>query len=281
MIGATGAALDSQTNTPLTPAQTQVNTLDELLNTRDFSIAVSKGIPLAASLHLSSSVTANPQLLNTALFQEISRHVLVTVNGYDLFSISYTNRDPEVAQKVVEAVIQNYELYIQKLTTTEGQNLLNTYQKQLVEEKQNLDAALSAESAYIASHPSLSKDALSTDPGYAFLQSQAQQEESVYTDMLKNISTVQQEIASQSSGSGNLFEILDAPTISQPVPRTTSIIIAGAMGLVLAIFASLLYILLLARRDHVTYTVSDVVKVIDLPVVMQLPHLASATIEVL
>lgn len=281
MIGATGAALDSQTNTPLTPAQTQVNTLIELLNTRDFAVTVTKGIPLASSLHLSTSVTSNPQLLDTALFQEISRHVVVTANGYDLFSISYTNHDPEVAQQVVEAVIQNYGLYIQKLSKTEGQNLLNTYQKQLVEEKQNLDAAITAESTYIASHPSLSKDALSADPGYAFLQSQTQQEESVYTDMLKNISTVQQEIASQSNGPASLFAVLDAPTPGQPVPRSTSIIIAGVMGLGLAIFASLLYVLFLARRDHLAYTALDVEKIIAIPVVMQLPSLTSTSVEML
>lgn len=277
VIGATGTEVDPQSNTPLTPAQSQVNTLTELLSTLDFSVTVAKESSLASTLHLSSSTLADPDLLDNAYLQEISRHVRVTALGYDTFSISYINEDPKEAQRVVDLVIQNYSLQTQQLIALQGKNLLQSYQRQLEQAKQNLDSALAAEARYVSEHPNVTKETVVTDPQYVLLQTQVQQASDAYNAVSKNISTVNQQI--QEANSGNLFQVLDAPIVGLPVSRLTSFLIAGGGALGLAILASVLYILILVRRDEAVYSALDLQQVVTLPVVMQLPHLAPAVKE--
>lgn len=277
VIGTTGPAIDPQSNTPLTPAQSQVNTLTELLGTLGFSVTVAKESSLALTLHLSSSTLADPQLLDDTYLQEISRHVRVTALGYDTFSISYTNEDPKEAQRLVELVIQNYALQTQQLIALQGKNLLQSYQGQLNQAKQNLDTALAAEAGYVSQHPNVAKETVSTDPQYVLLQTQVQQASDTYSAISKNISTVNQQI--EGDDSGNLFQVLDAPIVGLPVSRLTSFLIAGSGGLGLATLASVLYILILVRRDQAVYSAFDLQQVIALPVVVQLPRFKSATKE--
>lgn len=274
IIGMTGTQIDPQSNTPVSPAQSQVDALTELLNTSSFSLAVAKQSSLTPTLNLSASTLANPQLLDKAIFDEISHHVKVTTSGYETFSISYISRDPKVAQRVVEAVIQNYTLQTQHLSMIQAQNMLQSYQRQLAQAKQNLDAAISAQADYVASHPNLSGAALSTDPQYVFLQTQVQSAGDTYDAILKNIASLNQEIANNSSN--NLFQVLDEPMPGLPVSRLITFLIAGAIGLALALTTSTLYILILLRRDQSVYSVADLQNIISRPVVMQVPHLAEA-----
>ena len=277
VIGATGPAIDPQSNTPLTPAQSQVNTLTELLGTLGFSVTVAKESSLASTLHLSSSTLADPLMLDDAYLQEISRHVRVTALGYDTFSISYTNEDPKEAQRLVELVIQNYSLQTQQLIALQGKNLLEGYQGQLDQAKQNLDAALAAEAGYVLKHPNVPKETISTDPQYVLLQTQVQQASDAYSAISKNIATVNQQI--EGASSGNLFQVLDAPIVGLPISRLTSFLIAGSGGLGLAILACVLYILILVRRDQAVYSALDLQQVVGLPVIVQLPHLTTTTKE--
>ncbi len=275
IIGTTGPAVDPQAGTPVTPAQSQVTTLSELLQTRDFARAVVKRIALASTLNLDSTVLMNPQRLDDALFGEISAHVQVVALGYDLFKISYINHNPEVAQQVVEAVIQNYGLHSQELSVIEGQRLLAGDQAQLAQAKQDVAAAASAEAQYISAHPKLAGAALLADPQYALLHAETQQAQTGLVNIENNISTVNQEINAQANGVGSLFQVLDAPVMtSQPVSRWGLLLIAGGIGLGVAIFACVLYIFILVRLDRALHTPLDLRKVTTLPVVMQLPHLA-------
>src|SRR5947209_2703031 len=79
IIGATGPESDLSS----TPAQTQATALSELLQSRSFALLVAKGTDLAPTLSLSSSVLADPQLLDDALVNDISHNVVVTAQGYN------------------------------------------------------------------------------------------------------------------------------------------------------------------------------------------------------
>src|SRR2546421_37633 len=106
VIGATGPESDLLS----TPSATQVAALSELLQSRAFALSVAKSTNLAATLHLSKSVLADPQLLDDALAAEVSQHVVVTSQGYNLYGIVYVNRDPTVAQQIVAAVISEFNV---------------------------------------------------------------------------------------------------------------------------------------------------------------------------
>src|SRR5205814_9354086 len=99
-------------------------------------LTVAKQSNVVSTLNLNSSTLADPQHLDQALFAEISKHVLVVSGGYNLFTISYANRNPQIAQRVVAAVIQDYSIQSQSFTVAEAQQLLDNYNTQLAKVEQ-------------------------------------------------------------------------------------------------------------------------------------------------
>lgn len=263
-----------ETNSDLlsTPADTQATALSELLKARTFVLSVAKETDLASTLD--ANVRADPQLRDDALFDEISLHVTVLAQGSNLFEISYTNRDPQLAQQVVASVIHNYGLQSQRLSVVLDQNVLQNYQVQLTQAGEDENAAVAAESQYILTHSNVKRSDLLTDPKYALLHAQTQQAQSVVEDLQTRISFVEQAIAAHGTGVNGLFNVLDAPVEStHSVLRSKVYLIAGGIGLGVGIIACIMYIVILVRRDHAMYSALDVQRVTALPVLMQLPHL--------
>lgn len=276
IIGATGPDIDSTS----TPAQTQATALSELLQTRSFALSVAQGTGLAATLHLDPSAE-NTQVRDDALFKEISTRVQVTAGGYNLLVIAYTNQDSRVAQQVVAAVIQNYAAQSQNFSASEAHNLLNSFRTQLANAKYNENAAAAAEAHYLSAHPdlaNLTQSQLLTDPQYAALDAQRIQAQTTVQDIQTTIDTIDQEIAAQGSDINSLFKVQDAPLVpKQPIPRTGLLLIAVGTGLGIALLACILYIIILVRRDHAIYSVSELETLTPLPILMQLPRLKSTT----
>ena len=276
IIGATGPETDLSSS----PAETQTTALSELLQTHSFALAVATESNLASSLDLAQNVRSNPQLLDDALFSEVSRNVQVTSQGYNLFTINYVNRHPQTAQKVVAAVINNYGIQSAGFTVVEGQYLLKSYQAQLVDARKNADTAVQAEAQYINMHPK--KEDLVNDPQYALLHSETQQAQATVTDLQTRIDTLNQEISTQAVSTESLFQVIDAPQVaSQPVSRVKTLLLTGGIGLALSLLACTLYVLIAVRRDRGIYTARDLQRAADLPIVMQLPTLAPKTVTLL
>ena len=284
VIGATGPETDPSS----TPAQTQATTLTELLLTRDFALVVAKATSLASTFD--ANVRSDPQELDDAMFAEISKHVEVQAQGYNLFIISYTNRDPRLAKQVVAATIQTYESQSLGFATFEGENLLENYQAELVTARQEADAAAAAEAQYLAANPTLESDILHTslqygeleDPQYALLHTHTLQTQATVNDLETRIAGLNQDISSQKNGTNSLFKIIDPPLVPiRPLSRVKLFLEAGATGLGLALAACALYIIMALRRNSAIYTMADLERVTSYPVVMQLPSLTSASVPLL
>src|SRR5260370_34847675 len=69
------------TDQPTTAAQTQEAALSDLLQTRSFALTVAHETAVAATLDLDPSVRSDPHMLDDALFDEISRNVVVDTQG--------------------------------------------------------------------------------------------------------------------------------------------------------------------------------------------------------
>lgn len=282
IIGATGP----ETDLLATPAETQSSALSELLQTRSFALSVAKATQVETTLDLSPGVQADPSLRDDALFTEISHNVQVVPQAYNLFVISYANRNPLVAQQVVEAVIQNFTLQSRGLTTLEGQNLLDSYRIQLIIAKQNANQAATIEAQYLRGHPDLLKEgpevAAATDPQYAQVHAQTQQAQAVVLSLQTAITTLETEVSIQGDNATNLFKILDPPYMpDRPVSRTKLFLIAGGVGLGIAILAYVLFLIILVRRDHSVYSAPDLQNITAAPVLMQFPLVPSTAIPLL
>lgn len=276
VIGATGPESDLQA----TPAETQAAALSELLQSRAFALSVANSTDLASTL--SDATRTNPQFRDDALYTEVSTTVQVVAQGTNLFTITYQNHNPYIAQQVVQSVVQQYGSQSIQLTLTEGKQLLDSYQTQLVQAKQQAAEATKAVTEYLATHPSLAQlilrtnvqNAVLTDSQYALLYSQAQQTQTNVANIQTSIATINQELAAQGTDSNSLFKVLDAPVVpDKSVSRTKTYLIGGGAGLGVALMACILYLLLVVRRDKSVYTPLDLHKVTELPVVLQLPNL--------
>ena len=265
------------------PADTQTSALSELLHSRAFALAVAHETQVVSTLHLSPNVLADSQRRDDALFNEISQHVQVTALGNNLFQITYANANPAVAQQIVVAVVKYYAIESQKNSVVVAQQLLHTYDTQYVKAQQDKDAAVVAESTYLNSHPGLTsagKSALQADSQYSFLHKQTLQAQTTLDDLHTLITRINEQIADQiilqGNGPDSLFRVIDNPEVANhSVSRTKLFLLAGGIGLGLAILISALYIAILVRRDRGVYTALDLQRVTSVPVIVELPALTS------
>lgn len=278
VIGATGPESDLTS----TPAQTQATALNELLQTRTFALAIAHETDLASTLGLGQDVLANPQRLDEALFVEISKNVLVTPDGTNLFVITYINRNPLVAQQVLKVVIQHYGSQSTAFAVSEARQLLADFQTSLAAAQAAAQASTQAEAQYIAAQPNRTPQALANDPQYGLLHAKAQQDQTNVQSIQENIDTIKQEVDTQGASVQSLFQIIDAPLLPiQPVSRLKLYLFAGGGGLGGGLLACTLYTVILVRRDRAVYRASDLQKVTTLPVVMVSPHLTPTIMSLL
>lgn len=263
-----------------TPAETQTTALSELLQTRSFSLAVAQEANLAETLK--AQLRDDPQSRDNALVADISQHVQVQAQGYDLFTITYTGTNPQITQQVVAAVIDNYGQESQLIVGAEGQNLLVTYQTQLTRAEQSTQSAAAAESQYILLHPKLTQIEMQNNPQYQQLHAQTQLAQLNEQNLQASINTLEQDILNHGIVAASLYKVLDAPIVpDQPVSRLKTLLLALGAGAAVAILASTIYIILATRRDRRVYTGLDLQQVTDYPVIMELPRLSSNTVSVL
>lgn len=278
VIGATGP----ESNLQDTPADTQATALQELLQTRSFALEVAHKVNLAPTLNLSGSVLTNPSQLDDALFAEISRNVTVTAGGYNLYVISYANRDPQMAVQVIAQVVSQFVLQSNRFSLDEAQNLLSSYQSLLQKAQETEHEAAAAEAQYLTEHHNPSAQALASDPQYQSLHNATQQAQANVSAIQDTLSTIQQQISAQGTGTNNLFTQVDAPhTLTQPVSRSKTYIIVGVVALLVGLLACVIYLLIALRRDRSIYSPLELQRITSLPVLMQLPRLTTPAVSLM
>lgn len=277
VISPTGAESDLNS----TPAETQATALTELLATRKFALEVVAGINLAPTLDLSSTVLSDPQQLQNALFMEIAKNVVATPQAYQLYTITYTNRSSQVAQQVVQSVIQNFGTQSSNLSASEGKSLLTNYQAQLVQAQKQQDQDVAAEDQYAAAHRSETASDLAVDPQYQQLDTAVKQDASTVQNIQDQINTIQQSMGANSTA-GTLFQVQDAPQVPQlPLSRLQKFLMGAGIGLGIALLFDIIYLIILVRRDRSIYSAYDLQDVVTLPVLMQVPTLTPASTSLL
>jgi hypothetical protein len=263
-----------------TPAETQATVLTALVQTRAFSLEVAKEAKLASTLP--AQVQADPQNRDDALVNDISHNTVVQATTNDFFVITYTNADPQITQKVVAAIIDFYGQQIQHTSATDEKVLLATYQTQLAQAQQQNQNAVAAESHFQQTHPLLTGNALQQEPQYQYLYGQTLQAQQNLQNIQTSIITLQQDITTHAIIASNLYQVVDAPAVpNQPLSRVKTLLLGIGAGLVIALVACTLFIILTMRRDRRVYSSSDLQKVTTYPVVMELPRLSPKTVSVL
>ncbi len=274
-------AYGTDSNLYVTPAQTQATALTELLHSRSFVLSVVTGINIAPTLNISSSAASNPQTRGDDIFADISKNAVVTPLDYSLYTITYTNTDSRVAQQVVAAIVKQFGIQGVQFTYAQAQRLLQVYQSQLGQARQQANSAVLAEQQYLSGHPELTRPGISplNDPQYAALDQQRLQDQYSVQSIQTSVGTLNQEINAQGTNSVSLFKEIDPPLVpGLPLSRTKQFLVDGGIGLAIGLIACIVYMLIMVRRDRAIYISRDLEKFAAMPVLMQLPHLKSAEV---
>jgi uncharacterized protein involved in exopolysaccharide biosynthesis len=267
ILGATGPESDLTSS----PATTQATALTELLGTRSFALAVAYDTDLPQHIGVPSS---DIQSFQDALYAQISSHVLVTAVGYNLFEISYTSSNPQIAGQVVQQVVSHYGTESASQSTAEGEQLLLSYQSQLTDAQKVADTATKQATEYLQAHQ-LTPVTAQLDPGYQSLSAQADQARAALSNVQNNINTINQYLPTLSTGSSGLDTTLDAPVVpTRPESRTKSFLLGGGIGLALGLLVAIGYLLILMRLDQSIYSPVDMLGITPYPVLVQVPRLA-------
>ena len=180
---------NATSNPQATPGGTQAAALSELLQTRVFVVDIAQAAGIGAAGSDASSNFGSP---SDAQLSELSQQIHVAAQGDNLVGITYSNSDPRLAQRVVQAVVQQYGEFI----VTQGTSTPST-------------------------------------------------------------ATV-------------FFNVLDVPVLPIKPDLRARLLLGGGVGVAVGVLATLLYAVILARRDHAVYDSQDVQNVAGLPVIMQL-----------
>ena len=249
---------------------TQATALGELLQTRSFDLAIAKDTDLPKHIGAPAS---DSQAMEDALYADISAHVSATANGTNLFTISYPNKDPKIAQQVVQAVIKHFGVESAKYATGEGEQLLLVYQGQLKAAQQQVDATTQAAAQYMARH-NLTATSAQADSQYQLLLQQAQQARDALANVQNNIDTINQQLIQLSSGSEGMYQIIDQPTVpTKPESRSKSLFMGLGVGLAIGLLLCLIYFFVTVRLDQSIYSADDISDIADYPVLIQIPRL--------
>ena len=123
---------------------------------------------------------------------------------------------------------------------------------------------------------------MANDPQYSLLDTQRLQAQSTVQNLHNTINTIQQAINTQGTQSGTLFQVVDAPQVPyQPVSRTKNYLIGGGAGLVVALLACVIYLVIVVRRDQGVYSAEDLQDLVAYPIIMQVPNLTSNAVSLL
>ena len=266
ILGATGPESDLTS----TPAETQATTLTELLESRSFALTVAYATNLPQNIGVTTTDTSS---LQDALYLEISTRVQVTPVGYNLLEITYSSTNPVTAMQVVKSVVSHYGTQSVSQSTAEGEQLLISYQSQLQTAQQTANSATRAASQYLQAHQLTPAEA-QVDPQYLLLNAYANQAVAALSTVQSNISTIDQQLATLSTGSAGLYAVIDPPTVpTRPESRTKTLLFGAGGGIAAGLLAAVLYFFILSRLDQSIYSLVDVPEATSYPVLVQVPWL--------
>ncbi len=249
-VGGDKPALGSS-NSYLTPAQNQAQTLNDLLHTSSFRTLVGQqaGV-IPATAGLAQSERSSGRL-----------KVFAYATGVNLLTISATSSSGDDSQALVKAVIDQYLVRATDEIQRDSTVSADYYSQQLGVAQQGLTAKNAKLAEYLAAHPKAaeptSADSRALD--YQTLVSQVQSQAVLVTKLQDSLQAIQLREASAPQAQQSLFAVQDPPTKpGQPLPVSlTSRFGVPMAAAILGLMAGLGYIYVTYRTDHTIRSAED------------------------
>ena len=257
-------------NTPwLTPAQSAVNNIDQLLQSPSFDLAVASKSERYTRL---LARNANP---GGIVFADLTKNVQVAPKGDNLVNIGYTGNDWLLAEQVVKSIIDAAQTYTAKFNQQESAQNVNYYAGQLHNAK--LQAARSARqfSDYLTQHGITITELttlLGADPTLATLYDQSRSDQANVTSLQQKLNSVSsQPDAPPSVAGASTFFVTDPPTASI-VSRKKQEILSIAIALLIGLLLGGGFLVTMTAMDRTVRFIDEAPSLFGLPLLAVAPY---------
>jgi uncharacterized protein involved in exopolysaccharide biosynthesis len=227
----------------LTPAQSQTNRLNELLRTRSFLVDVVLRSSLADEVASEAGRERMRQLFSEGL--------AVEPNGEHLIVVRFRAATPELAQDLVNAVVEAFQVKVADDRTGQAQLAISFYQARVVESDEQLAGATAALRRYVGASPSPRPGATQLDSQALELQRRVEYAESEAERARSLLDQARLEVSASQKGQELGFRVVDPPQLAtaptRQLRRTLMYPVVGTLG---GIVLSGLLLLLLVAADR-------------------------------
>ncbi|MCC7362945.1 MAG: hypothetical protein IT303_01115 [Dehalococcoidia bacterium] len=247
-----------------TASERQAEVLSDLLATTAFRTDVAVAAGLVA-------VDAAAADLDHAAWR-VGRAVRVSPLGPSLLGVTAVTSNATEAQKMVEAVLAQYQLRLEAETDRQAGVVLDYFQKQLAAAQSDLSKLQAELASYVKTHPTAT-DPATVDADYLALKSKVDAQTNVVDRLNASLQATQLETISGSTELST-FVVQDAPDVpAAPLtPSLTSKLAYPAAGLFLGLVAATAYLYICYRADH-TVRSSEDLRGLGAPVLGFVPEL--------
>lgn len=260
--------LPEQENRWVTPAQLHNGRFRELVRTATLSRAIADRVPAMAQ---ATDTEKN------RLAYDIRSNLYSNETGEHSIWVSFWHTNPEVPQAVVQIAIEEYNRTTALSATVQAAEAIKFYQDRIkTYETEILPQSSLALTQYLQDHPEVRlnlREGRQTDPQFAFLQEQADQEQGQYQRYQRLLDDVMTESQAASKHQEIAFRVMD-PT--QPIPGSGTLgkkkllLYAGA-GTGVGLGYAVLFLLLATELDRTMRHPGDVRHRLQIPVLEVIP----------
>jgi uncharacterized protein involved in exopolysaccharide biosynthesis len=283
-----GQSSSSSAYTGEDPSTIQEYSIQELLSTRSFAVAVGTSGPLAAYLTsnphaedtglaaipgLGSLFASNKSSVDDQISADLPNMVNFTDAGPQVLNITLTAPDSTVAAETLQALIAQYSAQVIEAQTASDQTSVDYYSEQVNQAQTTLQQAQQDLSAYVASHHTVSAD----DATETELQQAVSLDTSTYQSLLGQYQQAELTLANVKSQNG--FRVLDAATVaSVAVSTKKKLLEVGLVGLVVGLLVSVLLVSALTAMDRTARQAEDIKRTLGLEVAASIGHIPTAAL---
>lgn len=283
----------NSSNPFVTPAAERTQSLQELLNTRYFTIKVAHRGPLAqtlastpqqlggyhwvvAKLRGQTTTGALPSAadVDDMAYSILTQNVTVYAAGPQIIQVNFTYRDPRVAAATAQAIIDQFVDETLSSTKSRAQVQQDFYTGQITQATQTLAAADQAVNQYLAAHPDLKSPAAVPDARLAQLQQTDLQAKQAVTDMQSKIDNARLLQAGLSAPGASGMRLLDPAIVPAPGGTNKRLLVqAFGAGLGVGLVVLVLGLLALTLTDTTLRRPDEVEPALGLRLVGSIPRL--------
>ncbi len=255
-----------QSSAYLSPAQNQVQALNDLLSTAVFRQIIARTAGIVSPNDSPETVAA------TAVKMSIS----ASATGVNLLTVTALANGPERAQAIAAAVITSYQSRGTQEIQRAAASSQEYYTQQLGLARQTLDKRREELATYLRANPKAADttNAASLDLNYRAVVNQVDQQVKLVDGLVQSLQEVELREASAPQSQQASFSVQDAasrPTAPLPVSSSKKYGLPFA-GLLFGILISCVYVYFKFRTDHTIRTSADLVG-IDVPLLGTVPEL--------